>query len=212
MTRQHQLLLGLLTITLLLGVGGAAWWWYPRLQLLPFKMVMRGSSGSSGTLGVSGGNLVVVAPRPGFFFGTVRKPDGQEHFTYLILFRYGRPRSDANRGFDFHCTSDGRKAETNDRIDLNGKRIEAVYHIELNERGDAIANESLTVGGKTTDMASGQVFLIDTTAETPAYEQKNVELPAIPSKLESTEDVERLAEKIRKHLENQDPDIKAFMQ
>jgi hypothetical protein len=98
-----------------------------------------------------------------------------------------------------------------DAIELDGKRIEAAYHIELNEKGTAVVNEGLTIGGKSADIKSGQVFLVDMTSETPVYQQKNVQLPAIPSKLESTQDVEQFVDAIRKNLESQDPEIKAFL-
>jgi hypothetical protein len=211
MTQRRKVLLGILLIGLVLAAG-TGWWLYARSQSLPFKMVMRGASSTSNNLGVSGGNLVVVAPKPGVFFGTVRAPGRQEQFTYLILFRYGRPKSNgSNRGIKFHSTSDGRKAETTDAIELDGKSIEAAYYIELNEKQTAIEKESLTMGGKSMDMAAGQVFLIDLAVEAPTYQQKKVELPAIPSNLESMQDVEQLAETIRKSLESQDPEIKAFL-
>jgi hypothetical protein len=55
------------------------------------------------------------------------------------------------------------------------------------------------------------VFLIDLTAQSPVYQQMKVELPAIPTRLETRENAERAAEAIRKSLESQDPDIKAFL-
>jgi hypothetical protein len=210
MTHQRKLLIGYLVICLALVAAG--WWWYARSQALPFKMVLRGSSSYANTLGVSGGSLFVVAPKPGVFFGTVTKPGSQEQFTYLILFKYGRPKAGGSfPSLQFHCTSDGTKAESKDAIELDGKRIEAAYHIELNENGTAVVNEGLTIGGKSADIKSGQVFLVDMTSETPVYQQKNVQLPAIPSKLESTQDVEQLADAIRKNLESQDPEIQAFL-
>jgi hypothetical protein len=202
-------LLGLLVlgVAFLLGVG---WWWYAPPRSPPFKIVLQGSSGSSENLAISGGNLVVVGPKPGIFFGTVRTPGSQEQFTYVILFKYGH--SISSHGIRFHCTSDIKTAETQDVIELDGKRIEAFYRVELDESLSAVANETLTIGGKSKDMTSGQVFLIDLTADEPTYEQKKVELPAIQSKLETTEDVERLVGAIRKSLESQDPEIKAFME
>jgi hypothetical protein len=55
------------------------------------------------------------------------------------------------------------------------------------------------------------VFLIDFVAQSPVYWQMKVELPAIPSKLGSEEGAEGAAEAIRRSLENQDPEIKAFL-
>jgi hypothetical protein len=211
MTRRRKLLFGFLAAVLVL-VAGAGWWGYARDPSPPFRIVARGASSSSDNLRVSSGNLVVVAPRPGVLFGTVTRPGHQEQFTYLILFRYGRPKSGSgSRGIQTDCRSDGRTAHTKDAIELDGKRIEAEYHIELNEKQTDVAGEAVTVGGKMIDLTAGQVFLIDLGAETPAYRQKKVELPAIASKLEAKEDVEKLAEAIRSSLESQDPEIKAFL-
>jgi hypothetical protein len=207
MTHRRKLLLGFLVFALVL-VTGVGWWWYTRS---PLKIVQQARS-SSGQLAVSGGNLVVAAPKPGFLFGTVRKPGSQEQFTYLILLRYGHPSSGGSKpSGQCHCTSDGRQAEAEAAVELDGKRIEVVYRIELDETLTAVANESLTIDGKSKDLSTGQVFLIDLTAETPGYRQKEVGLPAVPSKLETTEDLERLAKAIQETLESQDPEIKAFL-
>ena len=141
------LLIGLIV----LAVVGVGWWGFSRLHAPGVKLVLRGSSGSSGRLKVSGGNLVVVTPRPGVFFGTVKKPDAAEQFTYVILFRYGRPKSnDAHgHGIQFNCTSDARgAATTTDAIELDRQRIEAAYRVELDDALTAVAAETLTVGGR----------------------------------------------------------------
>lgn len=218
---------------LLIGlVPLAGWLWHIRLRTPVWKVVEVGARITGADLDfirpevrarlvsegfhISSRTLVVVPPKPGVLFSTVRKPGNQEQFTYLILFRYG-PRlwSYGNiiisRGFVPRCTFDGTVAETNDRLKVNGKPIEACYRVELNETQTAVANESLRIGGKRVDMASGQVFMVDLAAESPVYQQMKVELPAIPSKLETTEDAERAAEAIRKSLESQDPEIKAFL-
>ena len=213
MTNRRTLLRGLLLIGLVLVAG---WVWFTRLHTPALRIVEAGKRLTSDNLDVSKRTLVVVPPRPGVLFSTVRKPGRQEQFTYLILFRYG-PRI---RSFDFNirgpepdCMLDlfGRWAETTAVFELNEKRIEASYRVELNETRTAVANESLTIGGKRVDMTSGQVFLIDLTTEPPVYRQMKVELPATPSKLETPEDAERAAEAIRQSLESQDLDIKAFL-
>jgi hypothetical protein len=164
---------------------------------------------------ISSRTLVIVPPKPGVLFSTVRKPGSQEEFTYLILFRYGRRLRSyggiISRDRKLLCTFDGTVAETNDRFKVNGKLIEASYRVELNEIRTAVADESLTIGGEHVDIGAGQVFLIDLAAQSPVYWQMKVELPAIPSKLGSEEAAERAAEAIRRSLENQDPEIKAFL-
>ena len=209
MPHRTKLLLGFLLIGLVL-VAGAGWWLYAQSKLSPFSV--QSARTSSGNLTVSGGNLLIVAPKASVLFGTVKTPEGNERFAYLILFKYPRAKA-AGPGQDaqFQCTSDGRNAEATHAIALEGKRIEATYRIELNQDLTTVAKESLSLGGKSVDLASGRVFLIDLTAEMPAYQQREVELPAVPVKPESMQDVERLVELIRKALESQDSEIKAFL-
>ncbi len=210
MKKRTTILIGLAAVVLLLG--GGVGWWVAQSTATPFKLVLRGSRSTSDKLAISGGNLVVVAPQPGILFGTVTKPAGAEEFTYLVLFRYGLPRSDGSeRGLRFQCGSDGQTAETSNTIELNGKRIEASYRIELDEERAAVASEKLTVGGQQRDPAAGLVFLIDLSEEAPIYHQKRVELPEISGALETPQDVERLAETIRASLARQDPEIAEFL-
>jgi len=211
MLQRRKILLGLLLLGLVVGAS-AGWLCYAQTQSPAYKKVMRGSRVTSDTLGVSSGNLVLVAPRPGVFFGTVTKPGSQEQMTFLLLFRDGRPWADSSgQVFQSHCTSDGKFAETKDVLELGGKRFEAEYRVELNQAGTAVAEEHLLLGGKRIDLAAGSVFLVDLTAKTLTYQQQKVELPAIPSPLESPEDVERLVETIRSDLIRQSPEIEAFL-
>jgi hypothetical protein len=176
-------------------------------------LILKGSGGYSGDLGSSGGNLVVVAPDPGIYFGTVKKPGMSEQFTYFILFKYGRPLSDgSSRGLETNNFTDGTIAETKDAIELDGRRVEAAYRLELNETRTAVAVETLKIGGRSVDIASGRVFLIDLRDESPVYRQRNIELPTIDSPLESTDDVQRLAETIRDRLKGEDAEIRAFLE
>ena len=106
----------------------------------------------------------------------------------------------------------GNWAETTANFELNGKRIDASYHVDLNETRSAVANETLRIKGRDVDMRSGRLFLIDLTAELQIYQQINIDLQAPPSKLETTEDAERAAETIRQTLKSQGSEIKTFMQ
>ena len=86
-----------------------------------------------------------------------------------------------------------------------------LYRVELNEKGTAVTNESLTVEGNDVEISAGQVLLLDLTTESPVYRQMKVELPATPTTPVTKEDAERVAEAIRESLETQDPEIKAFL-
>lgn len=206
--------------------------WYVQLHKPVWKVVEVGARLTGAELGwirpevrarlvsegvhISSRTLVIVPPKPGVLFGTVGKPGNREQFTYVILFRYGRRLRGYGGGIisrdrKLLCTFDGTVAETNDQFEVNGKPIEASYRLELNETRTAVANESLTIGGERADIAAGRVFLLDLTVESPVYQQMKVELPAIPAKLETSEDAERAAEAIRKSLESQNPKIKAFL-
>lgn len=205
--------------------------WYVRLRKPVWKIVQVGTRLTGADLDfiqpeirarlvsegfhISSRTLVVVPPKSGVLFSTVRKPGKREQFTYLILFRYGRRLRSyggiTSRDRKLLCTFDGTVAETNDRFEVNGKLIDVSYRLELNETRTAVANESLTIGGEQVDIGDGQVFLIDLTAQSPVYRQMKVELPAIPSKLVPDEAAELAAEAIRQSLENRHPEIKAFL-
>jgi hypothetical protein len=193
--------------------------WYVNLRKPAWNIVEAGTCLTSDNLDITSKTLVVVPPKPGVIFSTVRKLEGDEEFTYIILLKYGdRIRSYSSgiirkEGSQELCKLGhfGKWAETTVAIELNGKPIEVSYRVELNETCTAVANESLTVEGNYVDMASGQVFLVDLTAESPIYRQMKVELPVVPMRLETKEEAERASEAILRSLGNKDLDIKAFL-
>ncbi len=216
MTNRRKII-GWMLLTCLVLLAG--WLWYVQLRKPAWNIVEAGARLTSDNLYITSKTIVVVPPKPGVIFSTVRKLEGDEDFIYIILLKYGdRIRSYSSgiirrEGSQALCKLDnfGRWAETMVAIEVNGEPIEASYRVELNETRTAVANESLTIGGKPVDMTSGRVFLLDLTAESPVYRQMKVELPPIPMKLETKEDAERVAEAIRRNLENKDLDIKAFL-
>lgn len=215
MTNQCKIIGWLLLICL---IALAGWLWYVQLRTPARTIVEAGTRLSSDPLDITSRRLVVVPPEPGVAFSTVRKLGEVEEFAYLILFRYGeRIRSHGSgllkggeRRLRCMLESSGKWAETSAAFELNGKPIEVRYRVELNETLTAVASERLTVEGQYVDMRSGRVFLVDLTGTSTVYRQRKLQLPAIPVKLETKEDAERAAEAVRRSLEGQDPEIKAF--
>ena len=215
MTNRRKII-GALLLIVLAPVAG--WLWFVQLRTPAWNIVEAGARLTSDPLDITSRTLVVVPPRPGVVFSTVRKLGNDDEFIYLILFKYG----DRIRSYGTDILSRGTRrspcmlehfgkwAETSAETNLNGKPIEVAYHVELNETCTAVAKERLTIEGNYVNMKSGRVFLVDLTAEPPVYRQMKVELPAIPTKLETNQDAERAAEALRLSLENQDPQIKAF--
>jgi hypothetical protein len=196
-----------LGIALIVAIG-AGWWLYQKARTLPSKVVLGGTRVSNDVLGVSSGNLVVITPKPGMYFGTVTKTGGQRQFTYLVLFRYS-PHAFGGLAKRIHSHSQaaGNMATTSDAIEMEGRRIEVAYLIELNDAQTEVASETLKINGEQVELSAGHVFLIDLTAATPTIRQKKLELPPIPAKLETVEEIEQFAETIRASLEKQDAEI-----
>ena len=198
MNRKQSHLIGILIVGLVLASAYVVWSRHSWSSSQSFRVVVRGSTKSNDHIRISGGNLVVVAPEPGMFFGTVRRPGESEQFTYLILFEYGHSaKFESHHVMKSICTSEGRVAETRNSLELNGKQIEADYRLKMTESLSAVEQESLTIGGKTVDVSLGRVFLVDLSDERQEYSQRRIELPVIDSELETTEDVERLAETVK---------------
>ncbi len=117
--------------------------------------------------------------------------------TYVILFRYGRPKADGTgQSLQYSCTSDANEAVASNAIELDGKGLKAVYRIQLNATRAAVETESPEIGGESVDHDAGRVFSVELTNDQPAYHQKKLALQAITEKLESRPAIERLANSI----------------
>ena len=209
--RRRFLVLGLLVLWAVLFVGAGVLW-FARNRTGSYNIIMRGGRSFRGDVGVSGGNLFLVSGKPAILFGTVTKPGHQEELCYVLVFR---PHSAADLAamppFDLGTSGEGRKQESHVVITINGKRIEARYEVEWNESYDEVTRDALAVGGLSKELNAGKVFLVDLAGQAPVYLQKNLKLMPPVTPLESTADVERLAEAILRSLENQDAESKAFI-
>jgi hypothetical protein len=211
--RRHFLVLGLLVLLAAL-FAGAGVFWFARSRTGSYSIIMRGGRSFFGNVGVSGGNLFLVSGKPGILFATVTKSGAPEELTYVLIFRHALSAADlAGLGPPMHLgtSGDGRKKESRDTITINGKRIEARYEVEWDEGFTQVTREGLAVGGQSKELNAGKVFLVDLAGQAPVYIQKNLKLTPSVSPLESTADVERLAEAILKSLENQDAETKVFI-
>lgn len=209
---RHLLIVGLLVLFTALVVGAGVWW-FARNRSVPFRLIMTGGRSSTGNVSMTGASLFLVSGKPAVLFSTVKKPGCEEEFTFVLVFR--PVRSDPNlfgpgQSSSSGCTSEGRKWRSHCAFTMVGRRIETVYEAEFNETNTAVAREALTVGGEKKDLTAGHVFLVDLAAEAPTYTQKSVNLPA-PIGLQSTEDVERLANAILRTLDSKDPETTAFL-
>lgn len=208
---------GLILLGCSIVVLGSVWvhWSHSRTSL---RIVEPGARLASKNLDISGRTLVAIPPTCGVSFSTVRKPNGQDQFAFVILFRYGSriesfdfTRSSGNSVPECMLDHFGRWAQTKAAFALNGKRINVAYRIELDESGTKVANESLTVGENQVDTAAGRLFLIDLTTEPLRYRQVDAQLPAPPVQLDTAEDAEEAAEAIRRSLIDQYSEIKALV-
>jgi len=152
---------------LLMGVSGCAKPKYPTFQ---------GIRSSSKDLALSPGNLVSLPDKPGVLFGTVKVTNGPEQFSYLIVFTHSEPRT--GQGFRAGGGNYGKRGFTTCNVTDGGKTMQADYEIELDDMGK-VAKEQLKIGGQLVDLAAGRLFLIDLTAASPSYKQKNVALSDI---------------------------------
>jgi hypothetical protein len=213
---KRLVVLGMLFLLTALLAGAGVWWFVP-VRSVPYRLVMQGGRSSSGDFSISGGNVFAVSGKPAVVFSTVKKPGAQEELTYVLVFR--RPPPGLSLGSSdlpiesssFGSSGDGRKHKSHAAFSINGKQIEASYEVELNETQSAVTREGLSAGGEVKDLAAGRVFLVDLAGQSPAYKQKTLNSSPPVSRLQSPEDVERLAEAILKALESQDEEAKAFL-
>ena len=173
---------------------------------------------TSEPLDISSRTVVVVPPKPGVVFSTVKKPGVPEQFTFIVLIDYGRRlTSYATSGLVQQRTPPtrlealGSWGQAAPDIVLNGKPIEVGYRVELDASRSAVKTESLMIDGHEVDILDGQVVLVDLTEEEPVYRQVKVELPTPPVEFETEEDAERAVASIVRYLEHRSPEIKAYL-
>jgi hypothetical protein len=172
----------------------------------PYKYTVSGNRGQSDGLLISGGNLMVHEGMPGVFFGTVKTPGGTEQFSYFVVFKHGIVQSDgASVSQDGNASCNGREGSSDHTVVLNGKTIQAKHEIQLDDMSK-VAKEVLEIGGKVVDVKAGRLFLIDLTAASPTYDQRDVEISVDIPALESPEDVETLAGQALESLKSEIPD------
>lgn len=180
---------------------------------IPTKHTAVGFSASTDHFAVSAGHLVDHPGKPGVTFGTLSiDPKKSTQLTYVILFRLPPRSEESSFRVDGYAQSlSGGGEEVKSHFQINGKRIEASASYKLNSDRTAVVKETLTIGGKDVDPAGGRLFLLDLTKADPAYQQKKIDLPDDVPKLETTEDVERYAELLLKHLQEKAPELKDWV-
>jgi hypothetical protein len=211
--RRRFLVLGLLVLLAALFVGAGVLW-FARNPTGSYRIIMRGGRSFFGNVGVSGGNLFLVSGKPAVLFGTVTKPGAQEEFCFVLVLRHTLSAADlAGLGspMDLGTSGEGRKQESRGVVTIHGKRIEARYEVEWNKTFTEVTREALSVGGQSKELNAGKVFLVDLAGQAPVYLQKNLKPMPSVTPLESSADVERLAEALLRSLENQDVETRAFL-
>jgi hypothetical protein len=210
--RRRFLVLGLLVLLAALFVGAGVLW-FARNPPGSYRIIMRGGRSFFGNVGVSGGNLFLVSGKPAVLFSTVTKPGAEEEFCYVLVFRPLSAADLAGLGppMDLGTSGERRKKESRAIVTIHGKRIEARYEVEWNETFTEVTREALAVGGQSKELNTGKVFLVDLAGQAPVYIQKNLKPMPSVTPLESSADVERLAEALFRSLENQDAETKAFL-
>lgn len=176
------------------------------------KYSVVGFRNSTGDFAVSGGHFFFQPDKPGVTFGTaVAKPKGSEEFSYIVLFKLPPTTNESSFSTVGNGRINGEGADVESAYTINGKRIEATVHYELNKERTALAKEKLAVGGKEVDPASGRVFLLDLTSASPVYQQKKIALPDSLPNLKEPADIERYAEVLLKDLQEKEPELKEWL-
>jgi hypothetical protein len=208
MKRHRFLVVGILvSFVVLLAAGGAGWWYY-RTRILPFRLVVGGGRQSAGNVSCMTGMLYLEYDMPGVLYATVTKPGAQEEAVFVLVFHHsltGQEFIESGVPFSLGGHSESGKWEIKDVLTIRGKRMEAVYQMELNESQTAVKREALTVGGESRDLAAGRVFLVKLDGPAPVYVKKNLNLPALNA------NTEQFVEAVAKALKEQDPESKALL-
>ena len=171
-----------------------------------YKTTAVGSRTGGQDLSASSGNLVAHEGKPGVFFGTLKTPGAKERISYFVVFKHELALSDGfSLSQDGNSSGSSRQVSSDHSVVVNGKTIHARHNVALGEDNEVA--EDLELDGEKVDLDAGRIFLIDLTTDSPMFEQLDVDISTDISQLESSEDVERIAQKMLNGLKLEVPEF-----
>ena len=177
----------------------------------PSHVVGGGGYGGSADLWISGGHQFLYEGKPGVVFGMV-KPRGQSRrFSYVLVFKHDFPNGSYSA--PSNTSTAGDVGDVSQSLELNGRKVQLSYRIDLGDESSSEPSETLIVNDKTVPIADGIVFLIDFDRDPSDIKQTKVELPDdLPDPARDTSVVEQLAAQILDTLRKHDPALRDFLE
>jgi hypothetical protein len=172
--------------------------------------LIQGTAGSkSDDLSIQAGGVVLREGEPGAAFATVRAGKAKRRLAFFVVLKHRYP-GEGRSASDEDVTVEGTKGTARHNLTVDGKTLALTYAVTL-DAAKKPKGETLTVAGKVADLAKGNVFLVDMTADPPRWEQRKLELPAEVGDLSTKAAAAALAKQAIAGLIKQDRKVKAFV-
>lgn len=180
------------------------------VQAAPRTQVVQGTSGSrSDNLTIHAGGLVLREGEPGSAFGTIAAGKMERQLSYFVIFKH-RMGVESPLDHAEESTAEDLVGSSKQTLRVDDKSLEVEYQVRLDATSRKISRETLTVNGKSVDVARGRVLLVDLTTNPPRWEQRKLDLPTKVGETTSKKAAEELVRRVLTGAIKKDRKVKEF--
>ncbi len=174
------------------------------------EWIQPASGSRNDALELYAGGVVARQGAAGSAFGTVRAGKGKRQFSYFVVFKH-RLSAERDIKSEEEVMLDDAEGESKQTVRCDGKTLQMDCKIKLDPGTKKVSRETLTINGKSVDVAKGRVFLVDLTATPPTWEQRGLTLPVEVVEATSKKAAEGLVKKVLASLAKQDRTTRVFI-
>jgi hypothetical protein len=148
---------------------------------------------------------------PGVFFGTMKKPDSEREFIYLILAKHQATKSGGSSGGGFKTGDNTVHSKGTVDIKLGDKKLAIGHELEFDTTANVVKMETLTINGKPVDFKEGRLILMDCTGSEITWKQVKVKLPGKLPDPDKREGVRETAKRVKAELSAESKEVREFL-
>lgn len=174
------------------------------------EIIIGGGSCEGDGIWISCPSLYLRRQTPGLAVGMVQPPGKDRGYAYILVIKGDEQRKSLAR-YESKGEVSGSVATSRGFLEIANKRVAFEYQVEVDRTGKQTRREVLSINGKTIDIGTGRVVLVDLSSDKVSWKQMRIELPKPPTWPTGTGQVESQAKELLGHLRDGGQEFRDFL-